>query len=214
MTRWPPASIGREPADPRTWSALVRSAVRTQESRFAPENSMAARIASANCGPQKIAFELADHRATPPPDGFVTQKDPPPMTPASAAAFIRRCKAEAYRVLAEFEEAEARRLEAEERQAAIVDALRLYEGTTHAKATALATDLASYSGNAWTRDRRAGGQPASATNRRRAWFRILVSRDGETIGWRRICDIEKVCSPERVTLQTPPADIRNHQLSE
>lgn len=124
------------------------------------------------------------------------------MSPSHAIARLRR-EAAAARARADTLQEELRLAEATEKRAAIVDALALYPGTTHGRAKALASDLTNYAGNAWSRDRDAGGPPASASELRRAWFRILASREGETIGWRRISDLAEVCNPELSTLQAP-----------
>lgn len=97
-------------------------------------------------------------------------------------------------------EAEARRLQAQESEDAIVAAFKLYDGAHTARAKALETDLQKYLGAAWSRERDLECLPASASPKRRALHRIARSRDGEGLKFRRIFDIASKCNRERVTL--------------
>ncbi len=110
-----------------------------------------------------------------------------------------RCIAEYHRVAAENAESEAKRVEAHERRAAIAAGFALYQGSTYARAKALSIDLMAYSTNGWLRDRDRGAPPTAASLKRRMWFRVMRSRDGDPLGWRQICAI---CSPSALRLQT------------
>ncbi|PWB89893.1 hypothetical protein C5688_13720 [Methylocystis sp. MitZ-2018] len=122
------------------------------------------------------------------------------------AAFRRRCIAEAYRALAEFYDDEARRLEAREREDAIIDALKLYEGALTSRVKQLETDLDRYLGAAWLRERGRGSPPAEASPKRRALHRIARSRDGEGLRFRRMFDIASKCSRARLRLHLDRCD--------
>jgi hypothetical protein len=125
------------------------------------------------------------------------------MTP-EAADLLRL--SEWYRWRAECAAATARRLIAEERDSAIVDALQLYEGAPTTRASALADELSDYLGRAWPRERDLNALPESAPSKRRAWHRIARSRDGEALAWRRIYDISQICNAKCSTLQKQPCD--------
>ena len=92
------------------------------------------------------------------------------MTPADALLV----EAAELRARAEAAEAEARRLQAQEREDAIVAALDLYGGELWTRAKALAVDLKSYAANGWRRE--------------------LRSRGGEPIGDRQMFNIAKLKS--------------------
>lgn len=96
----------------------------------------------------------------------------------------------------------ARQFHVFERNAAIISALTLYAGRPSRCAKGLADDLRAYAANQWLRDRRHESLAASASDKHRAWFRILRSRDGEPIGWRQILNVEKVCNAQALRLQT------------
>lgn len=140
------------------------------------------------------------------------------MTAADLAALRREAEEADAAVALAFAHAQAvraalREAEEVERREAIIDALALYSGTAHAKAKALAGDLGSYAGNAWPRDRDAGAPPAFTSDRRSAWFRILSSRNGEPLGWRRISDLAEVCNPSALRLQTSRCDSSSKQIA-
>ena len=122
------------------------------------------------------------------------------MTPAAALRRLREIADEQRRLAAEAE-ASLRRAEAQEREAAVLDALGLYEGAPTARANALAHDLNDYISRAWPRERELEFLPLSATPKRCALHRIARSRDGESIGWRRIYDITQICNRRPSTLQ-------------
>lgn len=132
----------------------------------------------------------------------------------AADAFRRRCIAEAYRALADWQEAEARRLEAAERDAAMTAALAKYSGALTTRATALAADLAEYAARGWLRERNLECLSASALPKRKAWHRVLRSRDGELIAWRRTYDIARICNFDRVTLQIEPCSPRETETGD
>lgn len=119
---------------------------------------------------------------------FVLARGSEVLSPATAA-LRARCKAEAFRALADFEDDRARRLEVEERDDAIVAALHLYDGAMTTRAAALAHDLADYLCRIWPRERDLESPPPSTSSKRRALHRIARSRDGEGLGMRRIYDI-------------------------
>ncbi|MGD9657405.1 MAG: hypothetical protein AB7U61_07150 [Methylocystis sp.] len=104
------------------------------------------------------------------------------------------CLAAFYRLKMELAEEEAQRIEARERENAVLAALHLYQGKPTARATGLAKDYASYLGRHWSRDRE-NGLAASATQQRRALYRVAVSRDGDGACMRTIFDIAKKCKP-------------------
>ncbi|AZG75989.1 hypothetical protein [Methylocystis rosea] len=107
----------------------------------------------------------------------------------------------------------ARQFHVFERNAAIVSALCLYPGKPSRCAKALASDLKSYAGNQWLRDRRHESLPALASDKHRAWFRILRSRSGEPIGWRQILNIADFCNGQPLKLQNALCD-SEHDRSE
>ena len=128
-----------------------------------------------------------------------------------SAAALRRLReiAEEQRRLAAEAEAALRRAEAQERAAAVLDALDLYDGAPTARASALAHDLDDYLSRAWLRERDLEILPLSATPKRCALHRIARSRDGESIGWRRIYEIfanSQICSRRSSTLQNIPGE--------
>ncbi|MFO1125108.1 MAG: hypothetical protein U1E25_07390 [Methylocystis sp.] len=112
------------------------------------------------------------------------------MTPADALL----AEAVELRARAEAAEAEARRLQAQEREDAIVGALVLYDGELWTRAKALAVDLNSYAANGWRREFALDELPDSTPQKRRAWHRILLSRGGDTIGDRQMFNIAKLKS--------------------
>lgn len=130
------------------------------------------------------------------------------MTDATLEAFKKRCIAEAYRARAEFYDLEAQRLESQERDDAIIAALKLYDGALTARAKSLETDLSKYLGAAWSRERERKHLPATAAPKRRALHRIARSRDGEGLKFRRIFDIGAKCNRERVTLHSSTCESR------
>lgn len=116
-----------------------------------------------------------------------------------------RCIAEYHRVMAENAAEEARREDAHARRTAITAALALYDGTSHSRAMALATDLKAYASNGWPRDRDQGAPPPSASPKRCAWFRALRSRDGAPLGWRQI---SMIASLQSASLDTANGSVR------
>lgn len=120
------------------------------------------------------------------------------MTPADALF----AEAAELRARAEAAEAEARRLQARERENAIVEALEIYEGPLTRRAAALARDLSRYLGTAWPRER--WGRMVDGSPQRRALHRIAVSRNGEGIKARRIIDVAKKCNPACLRLHKSP----------
>lgn len=120
------------------------------------------------------------------------------MTPADALLV----EAAELRARAEAAEAEARRLQAQERETAIVAALEIYEGPLTRRAAALARDLSRYLGTAWPRER--WGRMVDGSPQRQALHRIAVSRNGEGIKARRIIDVAKKCNPACLRLHKSP----------
>lgn len=125
------------------------------------------------------------------------------MTPAAERQL---CLAAYFRLRAELAEAEAKRIEDEERGAAILDAAAMYPGALSTRANALATDFADYLSRIWSRERSFATLPPGATAKRRALHRLAVAREGEPIGWRRIYDLAKNCNAGRSTLQEQPCE--------
>lgn len=78
-----------------------------------------------------------------------------------------------------------------ERKNAIIDAIQLFDGDITTRAKALETELSSYLGNAWRRERAIENLPANSTPKRRAMHRIARSRNGKCLKFRRIFDIVK-----------------------
>ena len=115
----------------------------------------------------------------------------------NAAAFRIRCLAAHYRLEAELADEEADRIEAQERERALLAALRLYEGAPSARAVALARDFESYLGRAWPRERGLAVLPPSATENRRALHRLARSRDGEPIGCAKFTTSRRIAAPRR-----------------
>lgn len=120
------------------------------------------------------------------------------ITPVDAL----RAQAAALRARADAIEAEARRALAQERDAAIIAALQLYDGSLTARAKSLETDLAKYLGAAWARQRELSFLTSTETPKRRALHRIARSRDGEGLKFRRIFDIGAACNRAAVTLHS------------
>jgi len=111
------------------------------------------------------------------------------MLSTGTAAARARCKAEYFRAMADFEDAEARRLEAVERNDAVVAALAHFDGPLTTRAAALAFDLDRYLSTAWLRERDLERLPPATSSKRRALHRIARSRDGEGIKMRQIFNI-------------------------
>jgi len=120
------------------------------------------------------------------------------MTPVAALL----AEAAELRARAEAAEAEAHRMQAQEREEAIVAALEIYEGPLTRRAAALARDLSRYLGTAWARER--CGRMADGSPQRHALHRIAQSRNGEGIKARRIIDVAKKCNLARLRLHKPP----------
>jgi hypothetical protein len=112
------------------------------------------------------------------------------------------------RARADAAEAEGRRLNAQERDGAIVDAFNLYCGSHYTRALDLASDLKAYAANGWQRECVLENLPVKAPSKRRALHRVLRSREGKTLGWRQIYKIAEICNMDRVTLQKPPCESR------
>ncbi|WP_292532285.1 hypothetical protein [Methylocystis sp.] len=135
------------------------------------------------------------------------------MTPADTADALF-AKAAEFRARYEAALAEARRLQAQEREDAIVEALGLYSGSDRARATMLAAHLQAYAANGWLRECCLDELPDSKAPQRRALHRILRSRQGKPLGWRQIHNIGAVCNRERMTLHTPQCESHDEQFAE
>ena len=118
----------------------------------------------------------------------------------SVAAALRRESAEREAQLDELR-AEAERVEAEERRTAIMAALALYDGSLWARASALETNLNSYLGNGWPRERFASELHDETSSPSRALHRVARSRDGNGLKARRIFDIARNYNFDCSTLQ-------------
>lgn len=129
----------------------------------------------------------------------------------TAAALLRQ--AEDLELAAAELRARAAALAAQEREAAVLDALALYGGSPSGRAKALATDLASYAGNGWIRERSLVTLADDAPSKRRAWHRLLRSRHGEPIGWRQIFNIAEVSNDGPLRLQTCSSE-SDHTMQE
>jgi hypothetical protein len=129
----------------------------------------------------------------------------------SAAALLRQ--AEDLELAAAQLRERASEMAAQEREAAVVDALDQYSGSPSGRAKALATDLRSYAGNGWLRERVLITLAADAPEKRRAWHRLLRSRNGEPIGWRQILNVAEVCNAQPLRLQTFPSE-SDHTMQE
>lgn len=112
------------------------------------------------------------------------------MTPVDALL----AEAADLRARAEAVEAEARRMQAWEREAAIVNTLALYDGEPWTQANALAVDLKAYAANGWRREHARDELPDGVGKKRRAWHSILRSRSGAPIGHRQIYNLAKLKS--------------------
>jgi hypothetical protein len=119
------------------------------------------------------------------------------MTPAALLAQAEALETEAAALRERAEE-----MAAQERATAVVEALDQYSGSPSGRAKVLSTDLRSYAGNGWSRERSLVTLSADAPPKRRAWHRLLRSRNGETIGWRQILNISEVCNEQPLPLQT------------
>ena len=129
----------------------------------------------------------------------------------SAAALLRQ--AEDLELAAAQLRERASEMAAQEREAAVVDALDQYSGSPSGRAKALATDLRSYAGNGWRRERVLITLAADAPEKRRAWHRLLRSRNGEPIGWRQILNVAEVCNAQPLRLQTSSSE-SDHTMQE
>ncbi|MGD9656904.1 MAG: hypothetical protein AB7U61_04565 [Methylocystis sp.] len=109
----------------------------------------------------------------------------------------RLCLAAYFRLRAELEEEQARRLEAQERDAAFREVWACYRGLQTTRSKALAKDYASYLSNAWPRERELWTLPDSATTKRKALHRLARSRDGKSLSWRTIFDIATIYAADR-----------------
>lgn len=132
-----------------------------------------------------------------------------PLVPA--AALLRQ--AEDLALAAAQLRERAAEMAAQEREAAVVDALDQYSGSPSGRAKALATDLRSYTGNGWRRERVLVSLAADAPPKRRAWHRLLRSRHGEPIGWRQILNIFEDCNDGPLRLQTCSSE-SDHTMQE
>jgi hypothetical protein len=134
---------------------------------------------------------------------------------SSAAARLKELTIARVRAMDELSriDGEMAALAAKEREDAVIDALALYGGSPSGRAKALATDLRSYAGNGWLRERVLITLPADAPEKRRAWHRLLRSRNGEPIGWRQILNISEVCNDGPLRLQTCSSE-SDHTMQE
>jgi hypothetical protein len=114
----------------------------------------------------------------------------------SAAALLRQ--AEDLDLAAAHLRERAAEMAAQEREAAVVDALALYDGPLTRRAAALAEDYNRYLGTAWSREslsRTVDGSP-----KRQALHRLAVSRNGESLKARRLFDLAQKCNRATLSL--------------